>query len=326
MIDYLKKILDKVLKHKEYDLKIFYFNAIFILLFEIIMLIYYGIRYQINLKILIALNFIILALLVISFILFILISEEKIKNNINLKCDLCKTDKEFLFNNLSKKTEIDALQSQIKPHFLYNTLESIRGQALIEGASGIADMTEALANFFRYSISLKGSIVTLEDELKNIDNYFLIQQYRFNNKFNIVKKFDDCDEGILECSIPKLTLQPIVENAIYHGLEPKIGKGIVVIRIYNTQDRIVIIISDNGIGMEKEKVEILNEKFNNAFKFISENKEHKKSGIALINVDRRIKLLFGEEYGIKIYSALEIGTDVEIVLPLIRKEENKTII
>ena len=116
-----------------------------------------------------------------------------------------------------KQAEINALQSQINPHFLYNVLDSIRGQALSERSVELASMTEALATFFRYSISKKGNMVSLADEMKNVDNYLFIQRFRFGNKIEIIKKIED--EELMNCLIPKLTLQPIVENAIYHGLE-----------------------------------------------------------------------------------------------------------
>ena len=120
----------------------------------------------------------------------------------------------------------DALQSQINPHFLYNTLESIRGQAIVQGVSGIEKMVKAMADIFRYSITNKNAMVTLEEEIKNIDNYLNIQQFRFNNKFIVIKELE---EDTLSCLIPKLTLQPLVENTIIHGLETKPGKGTIKI-------------------------------------------------------------------------------------------------
>ncbi|MCM8710315.1 histidine kinase [Clostridium sp. SYSU_GA19001] len=229
-------------------------------------------------------------------------------------------DREYRANIAIKQAEIDALQSQINPHFLYNTLESIRGQALVEGVDEIADMTEALANFFRYTVSLKGAIVSLEQELNNIDNYFFIQQYRFNNRFKIQKKIDDSDEEIFSYKMPKLILQPIIENAIYHGLEPKIGMGNITIRGYCTEERLVIIISDDGVGMDKEKVDNINYKLNNVLISSSEVNLRKKTGIALINVNQRIKLSYGEKYGVRVSSTLGLGTDVEVVLPIIRSD------
>ena len=228
-------------------------------------------------------------------------------------------DREYSAQILKKQAEINALQSQINPHFLYNTLESIRGQALVEGMDEIADMTEALSALFRYSISKRGNIVTLEDELRNVDNYFTIQQYRFNNKFSIAKILDE-NEDVLEYKLPKLTIQPIVENAIYHGLETKLGKGNITIRVTATSMRLIINIVDDGIGMEKAKVDYLNESLNLGTDYFPVRDDSITPCIALINVNRRIKLNFGDQYGITVYSTPHVGTDVEIVLPLLKGE------
>ena len=119
---------------------------------------------------------------------------------------------------LDKQTELTALQSQINPHFLYNTLESIRGQALLDDNMEIAKMVEALAAFFRYSISRhQSNLVTLRDELANIQNYMLIQRYRFNNRFSLEVIIDEEDEAAYDYLIPRLIIQPVIENAIFHG-------------------------------------------------------------------------------------------------------------
>ena len=224
-----------------------------------------------------------------------------------------------LINTSKKQAEYLALQNQINPHFLYNTLEGIRGEALHAGLFNVAKMTEALATFFRYTISNLEHLVTLEDELNNIENYYIIQQYRFEDRLNLKILSDSEDEkNILKYKMPKLTLQPIVENAIYHGIERKIGKGNIIIKVESTKNRLIITVSDDGLGMDSEKINELNRRLNSfSFDYI-QTKEH-KGGIALVNVNRRIKLLFGEEYGISIYSTLNAGTDVEITLPIITK-------
>ena len=128
---------------------------------------------------------------------------------------------------LRKQAELSALQSQINPHFLYNTLETIRGLAMVYGIADIADMTKALADLFRYSINSHGVIVSLEEELKSIHNYFLIQERRFNGKFSLI---ENVDEDALQCLIPKLLLQPIVENCVHHGWKPNLEKGRLLLR------------------------------------------------------------------------------------------------
>ncbi len=214
-----------------------------------------------------------------------------------------------------KQAEYLALQNQINPHFLYNTLEAIRGDALSEGMDRIADMVEALATFYRYTISKLENLVDLEDEITNVENYFIIQKYRFGDKLNLEFCYEDVDDTIFEYKLPKLTLQPIVENAIYHGLECKVGKGLVRISFYTTKSRLIIHIKDDGIGIEEDSLEKIISKLNiPSFDYTKDDKE--KGGIALINVNNRIKLLFGEQYGINISSAIDYGTDVEITLPI----------
>jgi two-component system sensor histidine kinase YesM len=215
-------------------------------------------------------------------------------------------------------SRINALESQINPHFLYNTLESIRGQALTEGATEIAATTEALASFFRYNISSKGRIVPLRDELNNINNYFLIQAYRFGDKCALDLNVDaDDDEDVYEYLVPKLSIQPIVENAIFHGLEPKGEKGRVSISITPTRKRLLIVVSDDGIGMRPEALEEINDSLETGL-LAEVRASGEPTGIALPNVNERIKLLFGQGYGLRVYSTYNRGTDVEITLPLVK--------
>ncbi len=174
-------------------------------------------------------------------------------------------DRNNLISVSKKQAEYLALQNQINPHFLYNTLEGIRSEALIAGLDSVAEMTEALATFFRYTISRVEHLVTLEDELANIENYYYIQQFRFGDKLDLSIQYDHDDDDfneldILQYCLPKLTLQPIVENSIYHGIERKIGKGHLVIRIGVSDERMRIRISDDGLGMSEDKLRALNER------------------------------------------------------------------
>ncbi len=215
-----------------------------------------------------------------------------------------------------KEAELSALQSQINPHFLYNTLESIRGQALLDGNDEIAAMMKALASFFRYSISKKGNLVTLREELKNIENYMTIQRYRFNNRFSLEVLIDEEDEDVLEFFMPRLIIQPVVENAIFHGLEECMEGGVVSIEIIRTELDLMIIISDNGKGMDEDTLERINNRISGISRSEEEAEKIKNLGIALPNIHKRIKLLFGEEYGVQVYSTLNQGTDVEINIPV----------
>lgn len=219
-----------------------------------------------------------------------------------------------------------ALQNQINPHFLYNTLESIRSEALIAKLDIVADMTETLARFFRYTISKVENFVTVEEELENCLMYFSIQQYRFGSRLSLEIVCDPTEkEEIYRCRLPKLTLQPILENSIVHGTESKIGTGHLVIRLERTQDSLLICISDDGIGMDEEDLERLNGLLEKST-LASGQEGKKQGGIALANVNNRIHMLFGEAYGLQIYSLLGKGTDVEIRLPLFtsgREWENR---
>lgn len=224
-------------------------------------------------------------------------------------------DKTEMFKMSKRQAEYLALQNQINPHFLYNTLEGIRSEALIGGMDSVAEMAEALAKFFRYTISNLKTMVTVEDELNNVRNYCLIQQYRFGNKIQLKIEYDDGDEEIIRNSkMPKLILQPIVENSIRHGIEPLIGQGSIVIRLQIVSGKLHIFISDNGIGMANDALLELNQKLKKTFPAVEESEQ--SGGIAMVNVNNRIKLLFGDEYGLHFYSTPQLGTDVEILLPV----------
>lgn len=210
-----------------------------------------------------------------------------------------------------------ALQNQINPHFLYNTLESIRGEALIAGMDNIADMTEALAKFFRYTITKVENLVSVEEELDNCETYFLIQKYRFGSRLQLhILYEEESRESIMNCNIPKLTLQPILENSIIHGTELKIGTGNLTIQFEQTDKRLIIRISDDGAGMDEQTLAKLNRQLGRGGRALTDQEE-KRGGIALVNVNNRIHLLFGEEYGMHIYSIKGKGTDVEVTLPVV---------
>ena len=215
--------------------------------------------------------------------------------------------------NLNKRqAQYLALQNQINPHFLYNTLDGIRSEALIAGLDNVAEMTEALAVFFRYTISKVENLVTIEDELDNCRTYFMIQQYRFGERISLRIEMDEPDLG--SYLIPKLTLQPILENSIIHGTEMKIGNGTTVIRVCRTDSRILIEIKDDGVGMDEDVLERLNRRLDSGVGEF-QNMNNPPGGIALNNVNNRIRLLFGQEYGIQVFSIKDIGTTVEISIP-----------
>jgi len=220
---------------------------------------------------------------------------------------------------LSKKQcEIAYLRSQINPHFLYNTLEAFKGIAAEENVPKIMEMSKALAMIFRYSI--KGDdIVPLREELKIIKAYLSIQQIRFANRFEVIYEID---ENIMDCRVPRMILQPIVENAVSHGLESKMDKGHLIIGAKSYGDNVMYIwVKDDGVGMDQDMFNKIHRKLSE-YKIRNNNDEAKtlnsdfNEGIGLVNVNNRIKLAYGEEYGITIYSSPGMGTEVIIKLPV----------
>ncbi len=215
---------------------------------------------------------------------------------------------------LSKQIDMATLQGQINPHFLYNVLECIRGQASLYDVPEIADTTEALSKFFRYSINTKSDTVTIQEELENVKNYMRIQQFRFKNRFSLEIVYDEADEDILYAQIPKLCLQPIVENSIVHGFAHNAEDNRIRIEIIHTKKHVSIQVSDNGCGMNQKELEALKERvYGSSGPRQETGSAH--SGIALFNVNRRLQLYFGEEYGIVITSIEKMGTDFEIHIP-----------
>jgi two-component system, sensor histidine kinase YesM len=202
-----------------------------------------------------------------------------------------------------RKTELKALQAQINPHFLYNTLDSIVWMAENEENYGVITMVTALANLFRIGISRGEEVISILDEIEHARSYLIIQQIRYMDKFDFSI---EVDEDIKKFKTLKLILQPIIENSIYHGIKGMVDKGIIKITANIVEEKICLQISDNGLGMPTERVmDILRKK----------PQGKRRSGIGVKNVHERIKLYFGEEYGIHIESELEVGTCVKIWLP-----------
>ena len=204
-----------------------------------------------------------------------------------------------------RKSEFNTLQSQINPHFLYNTLDIIVWMIENEQKQDAVRVVTALARFFRISLSKGKSIITVRDELEHVRNYLMIQRTRFKNKF--VYKIE-ADKAVMELVCLKLTLQPLVENAIYHGMEFMDGDGEICVTAYRDGEKLIFRISDNGLGMTAQQVENLLDERNHV-------SSRKGSGIGVKNVNERIRLYFGEEYGITIWSEPDEGTVIHIHLP-----------
>lgn len=230
-----------------------------------------------------------------------------------------RSQQEYSYQLLEKQAQMDAMQGQIQPHFLYNALDSIRGLAVEEHAARTADMAEALAVLYRSLIGRFSDLLTLEQEIQNIDNYVKIQQYRFGNRFSLEKDIGSpVSDMMMNYRLPKLTLQPIVENAIYHGIDKLAGSGVIRISAYTTQSRLVISIKDNGLGMDEATLLAMNRRLMEGEPGISESAS-KNNGIALDNVNARIKMLFGAQYGLTVFSTKNVGTEVQLSLPLLEE-------
>lgn len=212
-----------------------------------------------------------------------------------------------------KEAELNSLQNQINPHFLYNTLESIRGAALYHGIHEIAAMSKALSLLFRYSISDR-VLVSIKEEIQHLDNYMSIQNFRYENKFDLIYSISP---ELYSNKILKLTLQPLIENSIKHGLEMKLGKGLIKVEILSLDSNIKIQISDDGLGILPKKVEELNRALSRNEYLAGNEGDQTGTGIGVRNVNSRIKLYFGEQYGLKFRDAL-VGTIVEITLPAVK--------
>ncbi len=211
--------------------------------------------------------------------------------------------------------ELHALQARINPHFLYNTLDCIRGLALLRDAWEIADLTEALAHLFRSMVLPEGKLLKLRQEVENIRDYVKIQKFRFNDNFEYIC---DINETLLDrYRILNMTLQPIVENAIMHGLEQKVGMGTVRVSATVSERRLLVMVEDNGVGISAEKVKALNNSFTMGVKFYSSGGNRRNNGIGLATINRRIKLKFGDKYGLHVASTPGVQTITEVVLPLI---------
>lgn len=224
-------------------------------------------------------------------------------------------EKERLEERQRQKAEIYALQTEINPHFLYNALDSIRGYALLHDMEEISDITEALSRVFRNMISDKRERLSLRQELDNINNYMKIQQFRFNNKFKYISEVEE--ELLDKYMVPRMILQPLVENAIMHGLECKTDGGWVKVAAYVTERRFVLTVTDNGVGISEERLEMLNGIMQMKPVGYKTSDAYKHMGIALTNINQRIKLEFGSQYGIILNSTPNVRTSTEVVLPLL---------
>lgn len=209
-----------------------------------------------------------------------------------------------------RKTELKALQAQINPHFLYNTLDSIQWMCERGETDNASKMVGALAKLFRISISRGHELITIKDEINHVKNYLVIQSFRYREQFSYSFEVDEKLETFL-CN--KITLQPLVENAIYHGIDRLVDEGEIKITVKEAEDDqndILMIVEDNGVGMSEEQCR----------KILCKERSD-SSGIGVKNVNDRLKIYFGEKYGLTVKSELDVGTVMTARIPKIAKEE-----
>ena len=211
----------------------------------------------------------------------------------------------------NKRTaEMKSLQEQIKPHFLYNTLDTISWMARDYDAEDIVRLVDALTNMFRIGLSHGKDIITVKEEITHVSNYLYIQKIRYKDKLNYVIHVD---ESLYAIEVPKLILQPLVENAIYHGVKAKRGGGTITITGVPEGENLVFTVQDNGAGMPQEKVEELNRRMS------ERSVLDEKKSFGLFYIRERIQLCYGKGYGVHVESTLGEGTRVTITLPLYQK-------
>ena len=232
-----------------------------------------------------------------------------IQTHINDKTKMAEILEERM--KLLRKSQYDMLQTQINPHFLYNTLETINWMAynMSNSENPVSKSLINLASFFRNTLT-SGYFVSIENEIKYTNEYVNILALRYGDLFDIEW---DIDESILSYTIIKICLQPIIENAVYHGIKQKNDKGLIKIKGLCDDNNIILIVSDDGVGIEKDDLDELN-------KTLSETSfTNEKSHIGLSNVNQRIKIIFGDSYGIHVESTVDVGTDVYVTIP--KKEQ-----
>ncbi|MFZ5642987.1 MAG: histidine kinase [Bacillota bacterium] len=227
---------------------------------------------------------------------------EGVAQMLGLQMELAELDRQA---RLVTKAELDALQAQINPHFLFNTLNTIIMFSRTNPETA-RRLLIRLATFFRYALKRHGHFNSVKEEIEYLNTYLILEKARFRNKLKIIR---DIDNSLYDYHVPVLTIQPLVENAIKHGVLPRQGQGTVWIRAYlEEEEEIIFEIIDNGVGIPPEKMPL-----------ILKPGYGSGNGVGLSNVHERLKGLFGEEYGLQIESTPEEGTSILVRIPLICK-------
>ncbi len=223
---------------------------------------------------------------------------------LSMQVELAELDRQTQLLTVAK---LDALHAQINPHFFFNTLNTIIMYSRTN-PDRARHLLISLAEFFRQTLKRHGHFITLSEELECVNTYLELEKARFGNKLQII---EEIPEELINYKIPVLSIQPLVENSVKHGITPKVGKGIVRIIAFKEKNHLVLTISDDGIGIAPDKIDkVLKPGYGSG------------NGVGLSNVHQRTQNLFGEDYGLKITSNLDVGTSIKMRIPLIVDSEN----
>ncbi|UJF36375.1 sensor histidine kinase [Paenibacillus hexagrammi] len=230
---------------------------------------------------------------------------EEIKNLINLV---------YMEQKKKREAELQVLQAQIKPHFLYNTLDTIQWMAQEYKADDIIEIIGALTNLFRIGLNKGYELISIREEVKHAESYLIIQMSRYMGKMEFEM---DIPEEVKRYHILKLVLQPLIENAIYHGIKARLGKGRIRISALLHQDTVRFRVEDDGAGIKPERLEEINRVLR------GEEKRSEEAGFGLFNVNERIQLTYGIAYGLRVYSEYGKGTTVELIHPIVHTKHEE---
>jgi len=212
---------------------------------------------------------------------------------------------------LLNRAQYQALQAQINPHFLYNTLDTMSSIASIQNCDLVSDLCQSLSNMFRYSLDMKYPYATLSREIAHLKNYIFVMNVRMRQE---IRYHFDIDEDALLFSVPKISIQPLVENAINHGLKNKRGEKNIDIKIWQTEGKLYVMVRDDGVGMDAEK-------FNRLLRDNDRNLIEEGNSIGLLNINARLKMIYGEEYGLAVESEPGKGSAVYLTVAALKEDE-----
>ena len=218
---------------------------------------------------------------------------------------------QYQYQLLANKAQYQALQAQINPHFLYNTLDTMSSIASIQDCDLVSDLCQSLSNMFRYSLDMKYPYATVSREIAHLKNYIFVMNVRMRQE---IRYHFDIDDDALMYSVPKISIQPLVENAVNHGLKNKRGEKNIYIKIWQAEGKLYVMVKDDGVGMDAEK-------FNRLLKENDTGLVEEGNSIGLLNINARLKMIYGEEYGLFIESEPGKGSSVYLTVAARKEDE-----